>query len=321
MKLLPFEKPLAELHDKIAQLRKLSIEGNIDLSGEIEKIERRADQVKKEIYLNLTASQIVQIARHPNRPDTTSLTRLVFDSFVELHGDRVFGDDPAIVGGIGTIDGHRVVVIGHQKGHDTKENIRRNFGMPNPEGYRKALRLMQMANRFKMPIITFIDTPGAYPGLEAEERGQAEAIARNLREMAGFSVPIVSFVIGEGGSGGALGIGVANKLYMLQNAVYSVISPEGCASILYRNASKADVAAESMKIIATEIVKLGVADGIIPEPLGGAHHDWNAVSAHIKATVLNELNTFKALPEQAIKSQRYDKFRAMGRFLEASPLT
>jgi acetyl-CoA carboxylase carboxyl transferase subunit alpha len=316
MKLLPFEKPLAELYDKIEQLRKLSVEGNIDLSGEIEKIESRAEQVRKEIYTNLPPNQIVQVARHPNRPDTDSLIRLIFDTFIELHGDRLFGDDPAIVAGIATLGEFRVVVMGHQKGHDTKENIRRNFGMPNPEGYRKALRLMQMADRFRMPIITFIDTPGAYPGIEAEERGQAEAIARNLREMAGFTVPIVSFVIGEGGSGGALGIGVANRLYMLQNAVYSVISPEGCASILFRDSKKSDIAADAMKITAPEIVKLGIADGIIPEPLGGAHHDWKIVSQSIQEAIQAELCKFKALSEQEIKSQRYAKFRAMGRFLE-----
>lgn len=316
MKLLPFEKPLAELYDKIAQLRKLSIEGNIDLSIEIEKIESRAEQVRKEIYTNLTPNQIVQVARHPHRPDTASLIRLIFDTFVELHGDRLFGDDPAIVGGIATLGQFRVVVMGHQKGHDTKENIHRNFGMPNPEGYRKALRLMEMADRFRMPIITFIDTPGAYPGIEAEERGQAEAIARNLREMAGFTVPIISFVIGEGGSGGALGIGVANRLYMLQNAVYSVISPEGCASILFRDSKKSDIAADAMKITATEIMKLGIADGIIQEPLGGGHHDWKMVAQRIQETVQAELLNFKSLSGHEIKSQRYAKFRAMGRFLE-----
>ncbi len=316
MKLLPFEKPLAELYDKIAQLRKLSIEGNIDLSSEIEKIESRAEQVRKEIYTNLTPNQIVQVARHPHRPDTASLIRLIFDTFVELHGDRLFGDDPAIVGGIATLGKFRVVVMGHQKGHDTKENIHRNFGMPNPEGYRKALRLMEMADRFRMPIITFIDTPGAYPGIEAEERGQAEAIARNLREMAGFTVPIISFVIGEGGSGGALGIGVANRLYMLQNAVYSVISPEGCASILFRDSKKSDIAADAMKITATEIMKLGIADGIIQEPLGGGHHDWKMVAQRIQETVQAELLNFKSLSGNEIKAQRYAKFRAMGRFLE-----
>jgi len=314
MKRLSFEKPLAELYDKIEQLRKLSSDGNIDLSGEIQKIEARAEQVRQEIYTNLTPSQIVQVARHPHRPDTGSLIRLIFDSFIELHGDRVFGDDPAIVGGIATLGEYRIVVMGHQKGHDTKENIYRNFGMPNPEGYRKALRLMQMADRFRMPIVTFIDTPGAYPGLEAEERGQAEAIARNLREMAGFTVPIVSFVIGEGGSGGALGIGVANRLYMLQNSVYSVISPEGCASILFRDAKKSDLAADAMKITAPEIQKLGISDGIIPEPLGGAHHDWKTVAQRIQETIVADLTHYKLVSEATIKSERYAKFRAMGRY-------
>ncbi len=317
MKLLPFEKPLSELYEKINQLRQLSSESSIDLSGEIEKIEKRAEQVKKEIYLNLTPSQIVQIARHPNRPDTTSLTRLIFDQFMELHGDRVFGDDPAIVGGVAQLGSERIMVIGHQKGHDTKENIYRNFGMPNPEGYRKALRLMQMADRFDMSIVTFIDTPGAYPGLEAEERGQAEAIARNLREMAGFTVPIISFVIGEGGSGGALGIGVANRLYMLQNAVYSVISPEGCASILFRDAKHADKAAESMKITAPEIKALGVADGIIPEPLGGAHHNWNAVADGIRAVIAADIATLRALAPDARQADRYKKFRDLGQYIHA----
>lgn len=316
MKLLSFEKPLAELYDKIAQLRQLSIEGNIDLSSEIEKIENRAEQVRKEIYANLTPNQIVQVARHPHRPDSSSLFRLIFDSFTELHGDRVFGDDPAIVGGVALLGSQRIMAIGHQKGHDTKENIYRNFGMPNPEGYRKALRLMQMADRFRMPVITFIDTPGAFPGLEAEERGQAEAIARNLREMAGFTVPIISFVIGEGGSGGALGIGVANRLYMLENAVYSVISPEGCASILFRDAKKADIAADAMKIIAPEIVKLGIADGVIPEPMGGAHHDWKFVAESIKLKILSELSRCNKLSTEEIKEERYLKFRAMGRFLD-----
>jgi len=316
MKLMPFEKPLGELYEKIEQLKTLSRDSDIDLSSEIKKIEKRAEKVRRDIYENLIPSQVVQIARHPNRPDSLSLFRLISDEFIELHGDRSFGDDPAIVGGMGRIGGFRVVWLGHQKGHDTKENIRRNFGMPNPEGYRKALRLMQMADKFNMPIVTLIDTPGAYPGIEAEERGQAEAIARNLREMMGFGVPIVSIVIGEGGSGGALGIGVANRVYMMQNAVYSVISPEGCASILFRDAKRADVAAQSLKITATDIVGLGVADGIIPEPLGGAHHDWDAVAAAIKSQVLADLTTLSAQTQDALRDDRYAKFRAMGVFVE-----
>ena len=314
MKLLPFEKPLGELYDKIAQLKTLSKESDIDLSSEIKKIEKRAEAVRKDIYQNLEPSQVVQIARHPNRPDSLSLFRLISEDFIELHGDRAFGDDPAIVGGLGQIDGRRVMWIGHQKGHDTKENIRRNFGMPNPEGYRKALRLMETANKFGLPIVTLIDTPGAYPGIEAEERGQAEAIARNLREMMGFGVPIVTFVIGEGGSGGALGIGVANRVYMLENAVYSVISPEGCASILFRDAKQADIAAKNLKITAKDIVGLGVADGIIPEPLGGAHHDWDAVSLAIKTQILSDLAGLSTQTPEQLRTDRYAKFRAMGVF-------
>jgi acetyl-CoA carboxylase carboxyl transferase subunit alpha len=317
MKLMPFEKPLGELYEKINQLKTLSKDNDIDLSAEIKKIEKRAETVRRDIYQNLLPSQVVQIARHPNRPDSLSLFRLISEEFIELHGDRAFGDDPAIVGGLGRIGSFRVVWLGHQKGHDTKENIRRNFGMPNPEGYRKALRLMQMADKFKMPIVTLIDTPGAYPGIEAEERGQAEAIARNLREMMGFGVPIISVVIGEGGSGGALGIGVANRVYMMQNAVYSVISPEGCASILFRDAKQADVAAQSLKITAPDIVGLGIADGIIPEPLGGAHHDWDVVSAAIKAQVLADLSLLSLQTPDQLRDDRYAKFRAMGIFTEA----
>jgi acetyl-CoA carboxylase carboxyl transferase subunit alpha len=316
MKLMAFEKPLGELYDKIEQLKKLSRESDIDLSSEIEKIEQRAAAVREDIYHDLLPSQVVQIARHPNRPDSLSLFRLMSDDFIELHGDRAFGDDPSIVGGLGRIGDFRVVWLGHQKGHDTKENIRRNFGMPNPEGYRKALRLMQMADKFKMPIVTLIDTPGAYPGIEAEERGQAEAIARNLREMMGFGVPIVSVVIGEGGSGGALGIGVANRVYMLQNAVYSVISPEGCASILFRDAKQADVAAQSLKITAPDIVGLGIADGVIPEPLGGAHHDWDVVATAIKTQVLSDLSVLSSKSADQLRDDRYAKFRAMGIFTE-----
>lgn len=318
MKLLPFEKPLGELYEKIEQLKTLSRDSDIDLDSEIKKIEKRAESVRREIYQNLTPSQVVQIARHPNRPDSLRLFRLISEEFIELHGDRAFGDDPAIVGGLGRVGGFRVVWIGHQKGHDTKENIRRNFGMPNPEGYRKALRLMQMADKFSLPIVTLIDTPGAYPGLEAEERGQAEAIARNLREMMGFGVPIISFVIGEGGSGGALGIGVANRVYMLQHAVYSVISPEGCASILFRDAKQADIAAQNLKITAKDIVGLGIADGVIPEPLGGAHHDWDRVASGMKKQILQDLTLLSVQSRDVLRDERYAKFRAMGVFVEGA---
>jgi acetyl-CoA carboxylase carboxyl transferase subunit alpha len=233
-----------------------------------------------------------------------------------LHGDRLFRDDPSIVGGIAVINGKKVMFIGHQKGHDTKENIYRNFGMPHPEGYRKALRLMQMAEKFSIPIVTFIDTPGAYPGIEAEERGQAEASARNLREMTALTVPVITFVIGEGGSGGALAIGVSNKVYMLEYTVYSVISPEGCASILFRDAKKADIASESLKITANDVVGLGVADGIIKEPLGGAHHDWKAVSETIKERILLDLDAYKSKSVSYILDERYEKFRNIGKFEE-----
>jgi acetyl-CoA carboxylase carboxyl transferase subunit alpha len=317
MKTLPFEQPLKELQDKIEELERLSEEGSVDLTKELDRIRTRATGLKKEIYSNLSPSQIIQISRHPNRPDSTSLIRMISEEFMELHGDRLFGDDPSIVGGFAKIDSHRVIFIGHQKGHDTKENIYRNFGMPHPEGYRKALRLMRMAEKFNLPIVTFIDTPGAYPGKEAEERGQAEAIATNLKVMAGLKVPIISFVIGEGGSGGALGIGVSNRVYMLQNSVYSVISPEGCASILYRDAAKAPIASESLKITAPDIVKLGVADDIVKEPLGGAHYDWKATADNIKKVILKDLAELKKLSITKLLDDRYKKFRSMGVFAQS----
>lgn len=311
---LPFEKPLDDLYVKIDELKRLSKESEMDLTQEIKRFEERAIAVKKDIYSHLSPCQIVQIARHVNRPDSLSLFRLIFDQFVELHGDRSYGDDPSIVGGLASLGRNRLMVLGQQKGHDTKENIYRNFGMPHPEGYRKALRLMKMAERFSMPIVTLIDTPGAYPGKEAEERGQAEAIARNLREMAGLNVPVISFVIGEGGSGGALGIGVSNKVYMLEYSVYSVISPEGCASILFRDAGQADFAAENLKITSDHIVDLGVADGIVSEPLGGAHHDWEATALAMKDIILSDMVVYKKMTPERIRDERYDKFRKMGRF-------
>lgn len=317
MKQLEFEKPLYELYEKIDQLKVLSQEEDIDMDAEISRIEKRAEKVRQEIYKDLTPPQIVQIARHPNRPDSLSLLRLMSDSFVPLHGDRQFRDDPSIVGGLAVIGGHKCVVIGHQKGHDTKENIYRNFGMPHPEGYRKALRLMHMAEKFRLPIVTFIDTPGAYPGLEAEERGQSEAIARNLREMSALTVPIISFVIGEGGSGGALAIGVSNRVYMLQYSVYSVISPEGCASILFRDAKKSDEASKSLKITAENVVKLGIADGIVPEPLGGAHHDWTVVAENMKSKIVKDLIEYRREKPADIQEERYRKFRNMGQFVES----
>jgi acetyl-CoA carboxylase carboxyl transferase subunit alpha len=312
VKILPFELPLKELNDKIEELERLSGEGNVDLSKELDRIRERSESLKLEIYSHLTPAQVIQIARHPNRPDTTSLARLICDQFIELHGDRLYGDDPSIVAGFATIDQNRVMLIGHQKGHDTKENIYRNFGMPHPEGYRKALRLMRLAEKFNLPVVTFIDTPGAYPGKEAEERGQAEAIATNLKVMAGLKVPIISFVIGEGGSGGALGIGVSNRVYMLENSVYSVISPEGCASILFRDAAKAPFASENLKITAENIVKLGVADDIVKEPLGGAHYDWKMTAENIKKVILKDLAILKKHSVEKLREDRYQKFRAMG---------
>lgn len=320
MKTLDFEKPLDELNNKIDELKQLSEESNIDLSSDIKTIEKRAEKLKKDIYKSLTPGQIIQIARHPNRPNTLSLAQLICDEFTELKGDRAFRDDPSIVGGIGKCGAYRVMIIGHQKGADTKEKIKRNFGMPHPEGYRKALRLMKMADKFKMPIITFIDTPGAYPGKEAEERGQAEAIARNLKEMIGINVPIVSVVIGEGGSGGALGIAVANRILMLEYAVYSVISPEGCASILFRDASRAEYAAEKLKITSKDIVDLGIADKILKEPLGGAHNEWGTVAKTIKKALITEIDDLYSLTSDEIKEQRYQKFRSFGKFKDPAPV-
>lgn len=314
-KLLEFEQPIKELYEKIDQLKLLSKDGKIDLDEEISKIEKRAEALKKDIFSDLTPHQIVQIARHPSRPDTTSLARLICDNFTQLYGDRLYRDDPSIVGGIGMIGNQRIMLIGHQKGHDTKENIYRNFGMPHPEGYRKALRLMKLAEKFGIPIVTFIDTPGAYPGIEAEERGQAEAIARNLREMVGVRVPIVSFVIGEGGSGGALAIGVSDSIYMMQYSVYSVISPEGCASILFRDAKKSEDASKSLKLTAPDVVKLGVADGIIDEPLGGSHNNWEDTAASMKKKLIAEIKSLlKKTPESLIQD-RYSKFRKIGSFI------
>lgn len=314
MRYLEFEKPIAELNEKIEQLRALSGDDTIDMDEEIARIESRAHSLKEKIYESLTPTQVVQVSRHPNRPDCLSLFALLSDTFVSLHGDRAFRDDPSIVGGLAQIGSERVVLIGHQKGHDTKENIYRNFGMPHPEGYRKALRLMKLAEKFQLPVITFIDTPGAYPGLEAEERGQSEAIARNLKEMSVLEVPIVTFVLGEGGSGGALAIGVSDRVFMLQYSIYSVISPEGCASILFRDAKNADKAARSLKITAEDVVSLGIADGIVPEPLGGAHYDWKLMSDSISKVILETLSVLKQKDTSTLLEERYQKFRRIGFF-------
>jgi acetyl-CoA carboxylase carboxyl transferase subunit alpha len=311
---LEFEKPLLELENRIAELR--TAEDPLEARDEIAKLEERLARLQQRIYGSLTAWQRTQIARHPKRPHTLDLVNLLLEDWVELHGDRVFGDDKAIVGGLARFDGDPVVVIGHQKGRDTRENIARNFGMPHPEGYRKALRLMQLAAKFSKPIIAFIDTPGAYPGLGAEERGQAEAIARNLREMAGLTTPVICVVTGEGGSGGALAIGVGNRVLMLEYAIYSVISPEGCAAILWGDAAKAPEAAELMRVTAPDLLKLGVIDAIVPEPVGGAHRNWDATAASLRAALRDQLWQLRSRSEAELIEERQEKFRRIGVFEE-----
>jgi len=309
---LPFEKPIAELREKIAELKKFTQQSSLDLSEEIRTLEARAERLEQEIYGNLTPWQKVQIARHPSRPTTLDYIRRIFTDFVELHGDRLYGDDPAIVGGIAKLNGRPVTVIGHERGKDTKDKIARNFGLPHPEGYRKALRLMQQADKFGRPIITFVDTQGAHPGVEAEERGQSEAIARNLREMAGFTVPIICVVTGEGGSGGALAISVGNRLLMLEHAYYSVISPEGAAAILWRDAAHAQQAAEALKITAQDLKELGIIDRIISEPKGGAHKDPDAQAAEIKKAIEEELSDLLQMDSEELREERYNKYARIG---------
>jgi acetyl-CoA carboxylase carboxyl transferase subunit alpha len=313
---LDFEKPVLELEQKIQELRESASERGLDAKAELEDLERKADALRREVYAGLTAYQRVQLARHPRRPFTLDYIQRICTDFTELHGDRHFGDDPAIVGGLAFLDTRPVMVIGQQKGRDTKENLLRRFGMPNPEGYRKALRLMQLADRFGVPVITLVDTPGAYPGLGAEERGQAEAIAVNLREMARLGVPVVTAVIGEGGSGGALAIAVSNVVIMLENSVYSVISPEGCASILWRDGKKASLAAEALRITAVDLDRLGIVDGVLPEPVGGAHRDPDATAATLKSALIMHLDALARLSPDALREQRLAKFRAMGVFRE-----
>jgi acetyl-CoA carboxylase carboxyl transferase subunit alpha len=313
---LDFEQPLIEIEIRIAGLQ--AQEATQKTREEIAKLEDRLSRLRQKTYASLTAWQRTQLARHPKRPHTRDLFKLLFDDFVELHGDRVYGDDAAIVGGLARFEGRGIVVVGHQKGRDTREKIARNFGMPHPEGYRKALRLMHLAQKFGKPIVTFIDTPGAYPGLGAEERGQAEAIARNLREMAGLRVPILSVVTGEGGSGGALAIGMGNRVLMLEYAIYSVISPEGCAAILWGDAAKAPDAAESMRITAPDLLRLGVIDGIVPEPVGGAHRDWEGAAGNLREALREHLRPLASMSPDDLVADRYEKFRKMGAFEEAS---
>ena len=313
---LDFEQPLLELETRLATLQ--AQEDSPRLREEIAKLEERLERQRQKTYASLTAWQRTQLARHPKRPHARDYIRVLFEDFIELHGDRLYGDDAAIVSGLARFEGQGVVVIGHQKGRDTREKIGRNFGMPHPEGYRKALRLMQLAEKFGKPVLTFIDTPGAYPGLGAEERGQAEAIARNLREMAGLRTPIVAVVTGEGGSGGALAIGMGNRVLMLEYAIYSVISPEGCAAILWGDAARAPDAAESMKITAPDLVRLGVIDAIVPEPVGGAHRDWDGAAAHLRVALRSHLGDLASKSGDALVAERYEKFRRMGAFEEAS---
>jgi acetyl-CoA carboxylase carboxyl transferase subunit alpha len=312
-KALDFERPLLELETRIEALRR---SGRPGIDGETGRLEERLQRLQRKVFGKLTAWQRVQLARHPRRPYALDLIRLLTEDFVELHGDRLFGDDHAIVGGLARLDGRPIVVVGHQKGRDTEDKLHRNFGMPHPEGYRKALRLMQLAQRFRKPILTLVDTPGAYPGVGAEERGQAEAIARNLREMAGLPTPIVAVVTGEGGSGGALALAVADRVLMLEHAIYSVISPEGCAAILWEDASRAKDAAEVLRITAPDLLKLGVIDGVIPEPPGGAHRNWLAAAQAIQQAVASTLAELVPLSPGELVQQRYAKFRRMGIFEE-----
>ncbi|PYN46302.1 MAG: acetyl-CoA carboxylase carboxyl transferase subunit alpha [Candidatus Rokuibacteriota bacterium] len=313
---LDFEQPLLELETRIAALQ--SEENLPKTRDEIAKLEERLTRLRQKTYASLSAWQRTQLARHPKRPHTRDFFKLLLEDFIELHGDRVYGDDAAVVGGLARFEGQGIVVIGHQKGRDTREKIARNFGMPHPEGYRKALRLMHLAQKFAKPVITFIDTPGAYPGLGAEERGQAEAIARNLREMAALRTPILSVVTGEGGSGGALAIGMGNRVLMLEYAIYSVISPEGCAAILWGDAAKAPEAAESMRITAPDLLRLRVIDAIVPEPVGGAHRDWDGAAGHLREALREHLQPLAAMSPDDLVAHRYEKFRRIGAFEEAS---
>ncbi len=315
---LDFEQPIAELEAKIDELRRVGFDNEINISEEITRLEEKSRKLTASVFSSLTAWQISQLSRHPLRPYTLDYIQLIFTDFHELHGDRTFADDPAIVGGLARLEGRPVMVIGHQKGRDTKEKIRRNFGMPRPEGYRKALRLMQMAERFRLPVLTFIDTPGAYPGIDAEERGQSEAIARNLFVMAQLKTPIICTVIGEGGSGGALAIGVGDRLLMLEYSTYSVISPEGCASILWKSADKAELAADAMGITSGRLEELGLIDETIPEPLGGAHRDKKQAAANIKEVLLRHLDQLSRVPLPNLLDERYGRLMNYGVYTEES---
>lgn len=307
---------IEQLEKEVEELRRLGAAG--EPSAELERLRQEVAELKREFYTHLTPWQRTQLARHPQRPYTLDYVRLLFESFSEIHGDRAFADDPALVCGMARFHGRAVAVIGHQKGRDTKQKLARNFGMPKPEGYRKALRVMELAAKFGRPVMTFVDTPGAYPGMDAEERGQAEAIARNLREMARLPVPIIVTITGEGGSGGALAIAIGDRVLMLENSIYSVISPEGCASIMWRDASKAEIAAAALKITATDLQRLGLIDEIVPEPEGGAHADHEETARLLGPVLLRCLNELSSLSAKELVDQRYEKFRRMGQFFQAS---
>ena len=313
---LDFEKPIVELESQIEHMRSFADDQQLEVSDELERLEVKADKLRRKIYGNLSRWQQVQLARHPARPYTLDYVERVFENFIELRGDRLFRDDPAIVAGLAELRGRPVMVIGHQKGRETKENLHRNFGMPHPEGYRKALRLMETAARFGRPIVTFVDTPGAYPGIGAEERGQAEAIARNLREMAMLPTPIVVVIAGEGGSGGALALAVGDRVLMLEHAIYAVISPEGCASILWNDASKREEAAEALRLTSRDLAALDVIDRIVPEPLGGAHRNVDAMAARLREVIEEELNELQDLSVAELVERRIDKFARMGVYQE-----
>ncbi len=313
---LDFEKPIVEIQKKIDELKKMSEESGMDLDNQIETFEKQAQDYKKELYSKLKPSQKLQIARHPERPKFLDYVELMCEDFIELHGDREGMDDRAIIGGIAKIDGKPVMIIGIQKGKTTKENLEYNFGMPQPQGYRKALRLFKHANKFNLPIVTLIDTPGAYPGIKAEETGQGVAIATNLREMSKLNVPIVAIITGEGCSGGALGLAVADRVMMLEHAYYTVISPEGCASILWRDAARFADAAEALKITSKDLLEFDIIDEEIAEPIGGAHTDYNVVADNMKSAIVNALDELSQKTSEVLKEERYNKFRKMGRFVE-----
>jgi acetyl-CoA carboxylase carboxyl transferase subunit alpha len=313
---LEFEKPIVELERKIDELKKLASTEKLDLKKEITRLISKLDTVKKDIYGRLTSWQRVQIARHPQRPYTLDYIGMITQDFIEIHGDRAYSDDKAIVAGFATMDERKLFVIGHQKGRDTKENLKRNFGSAHPEGYRKAMRLLRLAEKFKLPVLIFIDTPGAYPGIGAEERGQAEAIAYNLREMIGIAVPIIVFIIGEGGSGGALGIGIGDRICVLENAYYSVISPEGCAAILWKDKSKAPNAADVLKLSAQDLYEMGIIDEVIKEPLGGAHKNHDVTAHNIHKAIERHLGELETFSKEDLLEKRYEKFRTIGVYFE-----